>query len=145
MNFKTRMQIAIISSLILLSGLVFYFWSKSEYHPNEAINVAQEFLHHLELQELPAAYALTVQNNEYVGKTLTEFSSLSSKESCKSVLFKSTFPFQSNGNRLRRWLAGKEVDMLEVSVEFECWYPYRVTLRRVDGGWKVFYFGAHAG
>jgi hypothetical protein len=140
---KIGMIIVVISSLMVLAGLVIYFWTKAEYHPTDAIAVAQKFLQHLERREFPEAYALTVQNNEYVGKTLATFSS--NAEPCASRLFKYTFPFQSNGNRLRRWLSGKEVEMFEVGVEFECPYPYKIVLRRVFGQWKILNYGAHAG
>ena len=135
----------ISASLVMILGFVLFFWVKTEYRPTQAIEVAQDFLDKLELKQIPRAYALTVQNNEYVGKTLAEFTRISSHDSCKSGQMKYTFPFQSNGNRLRSWLAGKDVEMLEISVEFECPYPYKIILCRVLGQWKIFNFGAHAG
>ncbi len=134
-----KLLIALSLVLILLAG---FFWAKAEYRPTDAVAVAQNFLAHLERQEFSEAYALTVHNN-YVGKTLAVFSS--NAEPCPSAVLKYSFPFQSNGNRLRRWLAGKEVEMLEVGVEFNCPIPYKIILRRILGQWKIFNYGAHAG
>jgi len=58
----------------------------------------------------------------------------------------STFPKQTNGNRLRRLIRGQNVDMDEVDVEFEGACLLGVRLRRTsDNAWKVFYFASHAG
>ena len=64
-----------------------------------------------------------------------------------AVRFLAARPLQSYGNRLRRWLEGREADPQEMWLEFSIdGMPFEVREARRDGGaWKVDFFQAHAG
>ena len=120
-------------------------WLKSAHTPAEAIRVAEEFLQKLEAKQFEQAFELTVKQG-YVGKTPSELQSISNRELCKIERRVSTFPFQSNGNRLRRLVSGKEVDMPQIQVEFSGACLFGVAVHRTVGGtWRVFRFASHAG
>ncbi len=55
-------------------------------------------------------------------------------------------PFQSYGNRLRRWINGESVDQTEANVDFSVGgVPFKVGLvRSKDGRWRVRNFQSHA-
>ena len=56
-------------------------------------------------------------------------------------------PFQSYGNRLRRWWQGRPVDPPQCWLEFSVdGVPFQVREVRTDGGgWEVDLFQSHAG
>jgi hypothetical protein len=84
------------------------------------------------------------------GNTLSEFKEFTSRQLCvlgnnpQSISF---HPMQTNGNRLRRWWNGAEIEMAEINLEFEkspC--LFKVTLRHTaNGQWVIVYFQSHAG
>ncbi|HTJ95877.1 MAG TPA: hypothetical protein VL381_00275 [Rhodocyclaceae bacterium] len=133
--------VAIILALLIAAVL----WLKAEHTPVEAIKVAQTFITHLGEHEYPQAYELTVRR-AYVGTTANELANISKQQFCKVNHMVSTSPFQSNGNRLRRWLSEQEVEMPEIRVEFEggaCLLG--VTVNNTAAGWRVSKFASHAG
>ncbi len=131
----------VTSSAIALTG----WWAKSEYTPTEAKQVAEEFLQRLEARQFSQAFELTVKQG-YVGQTSDELQAISGREFCRTDQLSYTFPFQSNGNRLRRWLYGKEVDMPQVVVEFTGQCLLGVVVRKTESNtWRVFRFARHAG
>lgn len=143
----TRFRLAIVLVLALVVvGVAAMIWLKSEHEPNAAIRVAQAFVEHLHAGEFAQAYELTVKNNGYVGTTAAEFERIARRQFCGVQRLVSTFPFQSNGNRLRRRLAGTEVEMPEVRVEFAGPCLFGVSVRHLDAGeWRVYLFASHAG
>jgi hypothetical protein len=83
--------------------------------------------------------------HRHVGKTPAKMEAIAKRELCGAARFASIFPFQSNGNRLRRWINGTDVDMPEVNVEFDGAGLFGVRMRRnLTGVWKVFRFACHA-
>lgn len=138
--------------ILLTTVLVFplfaaggYFWLKAEHRPQEAIEQAQKFVDLLQQNKLAEAFQLTLQN-QLVGKTAEEFSANVKRQICNLNKQTTTFPFQSNGNRLRKWLRGRTVEPPEITVEFTGSCLFGVTLHYVDGGlWKVYFFQSHAG
>ncbi|MES2934547.1 MAG: hypothetical protein V4805_13785 [Pseudomonadota bacterium] len=121
------------------------WWMKSEYTPVEPIRVAQEFLQKLKEEQFAQAFELTVKHG-YVGRTPAELQEISQGQLCKVERMVSTFPFQSNGNRLRRLVSGREIEMPQVSVEFAGDCLLGVTVHRTKSKeWRVFGFANHAG
>ncbi|KQU80851.1 hypothetical protein ASE08_08460 [Rhizobacter sp. Root16D2] len=93
-------------------------WLKAEHRPAEAIAVAQAFVNQLNARG----------------------------EGCRVDRLLGVSPRQTNGNRLRRWAAGRSVDEPELQMEFDGACPLRVTLRLSAGeGWQVVKHGTHAG
>jgi len=130
-------------ALALLIGA--WFWAKSTYYPNEAVDRAQAFITLLEADQLDKARELALVN-EYVGRTPEEFATLMPRQLCRVDHVAWTAPPQTNGNRLRRWWKGTEVEMPELDVEFEGTCLLKVSLRRGDDGqWYVFNLQRHAG
>ena len=118
--------------------------------PRQAIRTAEKFADCLKTQELPQAYQLTTQRGD-VGKSFTDFQKVVGQQwpegTTGPVQRLAVWPFQSYGNRLRRWLRGQEVEMPELHVQFSVGgVPFEVRERYVGKGeWKVSYFQAHAG
>ena len=140
-------RIIIIAMLLFAISLLASFWLKSAHKPALAIQTAQQFLAHLQAKAFNNAYALTTHNG-LVGKTALELELITKQQLCseKPLHFAWTAPFQSKGNRLRRLLSGREVEMTEVIVELEnsgCLMSF--TLRRTNDDWKVISFQSHAG
>ena len=76
--------------------------------------------------------------NAYTERPAAELEAVAGHNLCAVQGVRYTFPFHSNGNCLRRWLTVREVEMPEVSVEFQVSCPFRVTVRRLPSGdWRV--------
>ncbi len=118
--------------------------------PGQAIRTAEKFVDCPKTQELTQAYQLTTQRGD-VGKSFVDFQKVVRQQwpegTTAPIRRLAVSPFQSYGNRLRRWLQGQEVEMPEVHVEFSVGgMPFEVRERYVGKGeWKVSYFQAHAG
>lgn len=143
---KTSTKRATFAALALVaSAALAAWWAKSEHTPVAAMQVAQDFLHGLEAQQFSQAFELTVKQG-YVGQSPDALRAIASREFCRIDQLAYTVPFQSNGNRLRRLLAGKPVDMPQVTVEFTGQCLLSVVLHKTSGNtWRVFRFARHAG
>ena len=145
MQFIVRRSIYAALAFAVVLVAITASWLKSGHTQAEPIHVAQEFLQKLEAQQFPQAFELTVKQG-YIGQTPTELQTISERELCKVERMVSTFPFQSNGNRLRRRLSGEEIEMPQVQVEFAGGCLLGVTVRRTRGNeWRVYRFASHAG
>lgn len=132
--------------VLVLAVIAATVWLKAEHVPGAAKRVAQEFVDRLQAAQFARAHQLTVRNNGYVGTTPAEFEGIARRQFCKVTRLAGTSPFQSNGNRLRRWLGAREVEMPEVRVEFEGACLFGVSVRHVGAGqWLVYSFASHAG
>jgi hypothetical protein len=130
--------------LALVAGGGFY-WLKSHHQPYAAITQASLFLELLRTNKLKDAFELTLQN-ELTGKTYPEFEAFAHRQFCNVDTQTTTFPFQSNGNRLKRWIMDRPLDPPKITVEFTGSCLFGVTLQPVAPGiWKVHYFQSHAG
>jgi hypothetical protein len=144
MSFKKYLA-PVIAIVFLGAAYSAFLWLKAEHRSTEAIRVARAFVDHLQARQFVQAHELSMKNS-YVGKTAGELEKISAHEMCSLDDTTETFPFQSNGNRLRRWLSGNEIEMPELHVEFKGSCLLGVTLRRSpDRQWRVFKFASHAG
>ena len=104
----------------------------------------------LQARELSQAYLLTTQQGE-VGKSFADFQQVVHQQwpegTAAPVQRLAVGPFQSYGNRLRRWFRGQKVEMPELHVGFSVGgVPFEVREKYVGKEeWKVSYFQAHAG
>jgi hypothetical protein len=122
-------------------------WLKAEYWPSQPVHIAQAFVTDLAAGRFAQAHELTTKN-QYTGRQVAELADIASHNLCQVQVEKilQVFPFQSNGNRLRRWFTGRALEMPEVIVEFAGSCPFNVTVRRLQSqGWKVSSFQGHAG
>ena len=147
---KRRMAVLLGFIALLAAGAGGYAWLKAPYAYSTAAGVAREFLTLLQEGRLEQAYELTLKRQSFVGRDLAEFQPFAARQLCSAEhlpLVGQPHPPQSNGNRLRRWLAGHEVEMPSVQLRFEkspCLMT--VELRRDgEGRWRVFYFQSRAG
>lgn len=139
-----RLAMALGAAIALGSAAI--LWLKALHEPSAAIEVSRAFLGHLEAHRLAQAFALTTQDGT-LGNSSEQFASrLPEHRHCGMLAVIGTSPRQSNGNRLRRWIAGRQVEPPEVSIEFSGKCIRRASLRRnADGQWRISNFGSHAG
>lgn len=149
MGVLTRQRLRLPAALALgaLALVGAGWWMLHQPHtPAGAIAEAQAFVREVEQGQFAAAHARTARNAA-TGETLERFQARAGRELCPPAKVAYTLPFQSHGNRLRRWLAGREVDEPQVLVEFQgspCLFG--VTLRRTGTGpWRIVRFASHAG
>ena len=143
--------------LLLLSGVIgtgtVAFWGfHQRYVPPEAVETSRRFISLIESGNLREAYALTTQD-DLSGATFKAFETRT-KNRIDQTVFAAHPPiqwvgerggFQTYGNRLRRWLAGRKLDPNLLSLEFTVGTPFEVRLVSVgEGKWKISYFRTHA-
>lgn len=122
------------------------WWLHRQHLPAESIATAQAFVRDVEQRDYAAAFGRTL-GGPATGTTPAELQANAQRQLCPPAHVKYTEPFQSHGNRLRRWIAGRTLDGPQVRVEFTgspCLFG--VTLRRTaQGPWRVVGFASHAG
>ena len=107
--------------------------------PEAAIQTARDFVNCLRSHEWERAYELTAQKSN-MGKNFAEFQSIVRQQwptaTPASIRFLTVHPFQSYGNRLRRWAYGQTIDPQELWLDFSVdGLPFQVRERRwVAGG-----------
>jgi hypothetical protein len=142
-------------TLLILCGVAGagYWGLHRQYVPPDAIALADRFLSLVKAGNFTEAYSLTTQD-ALPGRTLEQFESnvghrmggLNEKQSIEWRGERGGY--QTYGNRLRRWLAGRKLDEDRISLEFELAGGIPVEIRVVsspDGRWRVTYFQTHAG
>lgn len=148
----TLFIISLISSAILL------WFLKQEYRPAIVVRTADQFITFLQNGELEKAHELTLKTGA-IGKNLADFKinvdrewRLSNSEVERREI-NHVSSGQTYGNRVRRWLYRRNVDVDQISVDY--------TIHAKDGGglmlfevrffrtgentWKISYFQSHAG
>jgi hypothetical protein len=145
----------LVVALLVLGGLgCAGFWGLHQrYVPPNAIAQAEHFLSLIKSGDFAGAYSLTTQD-ALAGRTLEQFqSNVRHRVAVDSLNEKQTIEwrgvrggFQTYGNRLRRWLAGRKIDPDSIGLEFEAGSPVEIRLvSSPDGKWRVTYFQSHAG
>jgi hypothetical protein len=129
------------------------FWVLHQrYVPREAIETSQRFISLIESGDLQEAYAMTTQD-ALSGSSFEAFSAKARNRIAQTVFVNRPpiqwegvrYGFQTYGNRLRRWLAGRKLEPDSISLEFTVGAPLEVRLvSSADGKWKVSYFQTHA-
>ncbi|MEO4047695.1 hypothetical protein AAFN46_11475 [Pseudomonas sp. CAU 1711] len=141
-------RLVVVLIVLLAAGAGGYAWLKAPYANAVASGVAREFLALLQDGRLEQAYALTLKGNGLVGRDLAEFRRVAGRQLCtrEALSLLRLHPPQSNGNRLRRWLSGREVEMPSITARFEGACLISIELRRDEvGRWRVFNFQSTAG
>ena len=143
----------IVLALLILCGLAGagYWGLHRQYVPPDAIAVAERFVSLIKAGNFAEAYSLTTQD-ALPGRTLEQFEANVQRRVAVDAL-KPTVKwrgvkggFQTYGNRLRRWLAGRKVDPDSIGLEFEAGPPLEIRMvSSPDGKWRVTYFQTHAG
>lgn len=147
---KRGLILALGLAVVCVLGAAAYWGLHQRYVPPDAIAQAERFLSLIKAGNLPEAYSLTTQD-ALAGRTLEQFESnlrhrlaveaLTPTVQCRGE----RGGFQTYGNRLRRWLAGKKLDEDKISLDFEAGTPVEVRLlSSPDGKWRVIYFQTHA-
>jgi hypothetical protein len=148
---KTVLFAALILGAVGLTGVT--FWGLHQrYVPPEAVEMSRRFISLIESGNLREAYALTTQD-DLSGSTFEAFET-KARNRIHQVVFVAHPPiqwvgerggFQTYGNRLRRWLAGRKLDPDLLNLEFTVGAPFEVRLVSVgEGKWKIRYFQTHA-
>jgi len=97
-------------------------------------------------RQLATEYLQLLESGDYRRAGDMELGEIQPRQFCTTKRLLRTSPSQTNGNRLRRWLRGVEVEMPVIDVEFEGQCLLRVQLRRdASGRWKIARLTHHAG
>jgi hypothetical protein len=142
-------------ALLILCGVAGagYWGLHRQYVPPDAIALAERFLSLVKAGNFAEAYSLTTQD-ALPGRTLEQFESnvghrMGGLNEKQSIAWRGERGgYQTYGNRLRRWLAGRKLDEDRISLEFELEGGIPAEIRVVsspDGRWRVTYFQTHAG
>ena len=145
-----RILALVLLALCLLGG-VGYWGLHQRYVSPDAVALGERFLSLVKAGNLADAYSLTTQD-ALPGRTLEQFeSNLHRRVAVEALTAKVEWRgvhggFQTYGNRLRRWLAGRKIDPDSIGLEFEAGSPVEIrVLSSPDGKWRVTYFQTHAG
>jgi hypothetical protein len=141
--------------LLVLAGLAGagYWGLHQSYVPPDAITLAERFLSLIKAGNFTEAYSLTTQD-AMSGKTLEQFqANVRRRVALDSLILKQTVEwrgvhggFQTYGNRLRRWLAGRKIDPDVIGLLFDAGSPVEVrVVSSPEGKWRIDYFQTHAG
>ena len=144
-------MIALLCVVLGAAGGGAWLWLKADYRNEQAIAVATRFIVLLHDDHLREAYELTLKSDGLAGRNLPQFRQLAARQRCARGTWQvyALSPPQSHGNRLRRWLSGRQVEMPSITVRYAfapnpC--PYSIELRRnAQGQWRVFNFQSTAG
>ena len=142
-----KKQLVLAVALAAATGAPMLWWLLHQQHrPATAIAAAQAFVRDVERRDYTAAFGRTLAGPA-TGTTPAELQANAQRQLCPPARVEYTAPFQSHGNRLRRWAAGRTLDEPLVRVEFAgspCLFG--ITLRRTaKGPWRVVGFASHAG
>lgn len=135
---RSTMKWAAGLGALLLAGAVGAVWLFQPHEPREAVAVATEFTALLQRGELERAYQLTTGTGQ-VGRSPAELALAAQHHCTRAERVVRTAPLQTNGNRLRRRLTGRPVE-----VEGPCLLSVHVR-HGPDGQWRVSRFASHAG
>lgn len=145
---RRRTLAALGLGVLLAGGAAIYAWLKAPYDNAAAWVVAEEFLQLLRDDRVEQAYDLTLKQDGLTGRNLDDFAVLAGRQLCSREPLARVWlhPPQSNGNRLRRWLHDRELDMPSLVARFEGACLISIELRRDGAGrWRVHYFQSTAG
>jgi hypothetical protein len=151
---RSKRLLLMVLALFILGGMAGagYWGLRRQYVSPEAIGSAERFLALVKAGNLTEAYALTTQD-AMSGRTEEQFEanvhrrigSVYLDEHAVAELRGIRNGFQTYGNRLRRWLAGRKIDPDGVSLEFSVPAPVEIRLvSSPEGKWKISYFQVHA-
>jgi hypothetical protein len=148
---KRGLILAFALLVVCVLGAAVYWGLHQRYVPPDAIAAGERFLGLIKEGNLAEAYSLTTQDS-LPGRTLEQFeANVHHRVAVEALTAKVEWRgvrggFQTYGNRLRRWLAGRKLDPDSVGLEFEAGSPVEIRLlSSPDGKWRVTYFQAHAG
>jgi len=150
---RPKRAFLLVLALLVLGGAAGagYWGLHRQYVPPDAIALAERFLSLIKAGNLTEAYSLTTQD-ALSGRTLEQFESNVQHRVAVDALTSTVAwrgvkgGFQTYGNRLRRWLAGRKIDPDSIGLEFEAGSPVEIRLvSSPDGKWRVTYFQTHAG
>jgi len=142
-------------ALLILAGLAGagYWGLHQSYVPPDAIAVAERFLSLIKAGNFTEAYSLTTQD-AMSGRTLEQFqSNVRHRVALDSLVQKQTIVwrgvhggYQTYGNRLRRWLAGRKIDPDAIGLQFDAGSPVEVrVVSTPEGKWRINYFQTRVG
>src|SRR4030081_3383211 len=148
---KTLLLLLLLTVVIAAGPIAFWGWHH-RYIPLEAVEASRRFISLIESGNLREAYALTTQD-DLSGATFEAFETRT-KNRIDQTVFAAHPPiqwvgerggFQTYGNRLRRWLAGRKLDPNLLNLEFTVGTRFEVHLVSAgEGKWKISYFQTHA-
>lgn len=153
-RFRPKGALLLLVALVVLCALAGagYWGLHQRYVPPEAVASAQRFLALVKAGNFAEAYSLTTQD-AMSGRTEEQFEAnvrgrigtVLGNENSVAEWRGVRNGFQTYGNRLRRWLAGRKIDPDGVSLEFNVPAPLEIRLVSLpEGKWKISYFQVHA-
>jgi hypothetical protein len=141
-----------LTAAVILTIGAAYALVRLRYLPREPLEISRNFIDLIQAGDLDRAYLMT-DRGAAVGPTLAAF-----QANIRRQLGVDLFPmrrpveligvhgFQSYGNRLRRWIMGRKIDLDQVTCDYFVGLPLEVRLRSDDRGrWQITFFQSHAG
>ena len=150
-HLQRRGRGVVVAAAVALAVAAAVAASRIQHVSADAVSLSMTFIDLLRAGELDKAYELTVMSDD-VGRDLKGFADKVRREGVEggartgAAEMREVRPFQSYGNRLRRWINGESVDQTEANVDFSVGgVPFKVGLVRFkDGRWRVRNFQSHA-
>jgi hypothetical protein len=141
-NVRMRRRLLALASFAALTvgAGTFAFWVRLEHRPEAALAATRQYIAGTVAEERARRSSRPLAG---AGEHDLEAGWSARLESCVTPV--SFSPYQTNGNRLRRFLRGAEMDDNEVDVNFfDC--SVRFYLRKqATGDWSVYRVQSHAG
>ncbi len=154
----------IIAFFILLFSGALYSFAKIPYYPKGLIVKSEQFIHFLNKNDLKSAYELTTKKGNYYNFSSPQlFKKVVNRQAYKfikakdiSVIYRSNFPFQTYGNRIRRWFTGRELNPKQRNIDFLIHVDGKTNISsgilfevrwelQVNKNWQISFFQSHAG
>ena len=112
--------------VILVLSIAAYSYAKNQYYPKDLIVRSEAFIHLIHEKKLASAYDLTTKQGTYYDFSSAQLFKEAVDRQARNflyakridVVYRGNFPPQTYGNRVRRWLAGRELNTKQKSIDF---------------------------
>ncbi|WP_434777820.1 hypothetical protein [Neisseria sp. Ec49-e6-T10] len=141
-----------LATLLTIISIMCFYWLKTEYKYQEAQNVTEAFLSTIQQNNYEQAWHLTLGKKSLLGNDFISFQRNMNRQLCtnKKLTITSSHPYQSNGNRLRRLLTNKTIDMPSIGFRLRstetpsCLISIEMR-QNAKGEWRIYNFQSTAG
>lgn len=148
----------VIAFLISVIFAVLYSITKIQYYPRELILKSKQFIQLLYENDLQTAYQLTSKRGSLRLRSPQLFKEAIERDVRRfikakriKINYESSYPYQSYGNRIRRFFTGREIEEKQKNLHFHIYIDSEKDDRpsigfevrwelQTDKSWKITYF-----